>query len=333
MPGRVLVALDSFKGTFSASHVAAALTRGLRAGGREVCELPVADGGEGTLDALLSALGGKRRAATVADPLGRPVEAAYGLLPDGTAIVESAQASGLGLVAEADRDAWASSTYGTGELIVAAVQEGSSRVLVAVGGTATTDAGEGAIAALEKAAAEVELVALCDVQTPWEDAARVFGPQKGADPATVRRLERRLEGLALRAPRDPRGVPMTGAGGGLAGGLWAFRSARLVSGGPYVLDAVDFDEKLERAALCVTGEGALDQQSAAGKIVGEVAARCRLAGIPCQAVVGENRLGPGALGLTRVIEAGTLAALEQAGRAIATTATALALDESGNHTR
>ena len=317
MPGPVLVAPDSFKGTFSATEVAAALARGLRAGGRDVVELPVADGGEGTMDALLAALGGERRTAIVADPLGRPVEAAYGRLTDGSAIVESAQASGLGLVSEADRDAWAASTYGTGELIAAAAREGASRILVAVGGTATTDGGSGAIEALEKAGVEVQLVVLSDVLTPWEDAPRVFGPQKGADSETVVRLERRLEELADSAPRDPTGNILTGAGGGLAGGLWAW-GAEVVPGARFVLDTVGFDEKLVGAALCVTGEGSLDDQTAAGKIVGEIAARCLAAGIPCHAVVGRNQLGPEALGLAGVVEARTLEGLEAAGRSFAT---------------
>lgn len=316
--GIVLVAPDSFKGTFSATEVAAALARGLRAGGQEVVELPMADGGEGTMDALLVALGGERRTAIVADPLGRPVGAAYGLLPDGSAIVESAQATGLGRVPEADRDAWAASTHGTGELIIAAVRAGASRVLVAVGGTASTDGGEGAVAALEEAGVEMELLVLCDVRTPWEDAPRVFGPQKGADPATVARLERRLEELAARAPRNPTGVAMTGAGGGLAGGLWAFCGAELVPGAPFVLDAIGFDANLPEAALCVTGEGSLDDQTAAGKVVAEIATRCLAAGIPCHAVVGRNQLGPGALGLAGVVEAQTLEKIEAAGRALAT---------------
>jgi len=318
VPGLVVVAPDSFKGTFSATEVAGALARGLRAGGQGVVELPVADGGEGTMDALLAALGGERRTAAVADPLGRPVEAAYGLLPDGSVIVESAQASGLGRVPEADRDAWAASTRGTGELIAAAAREGASPVLVAVGGTASTDGGEGAVAALEKVAVEGELVVLCDVRTPWEDAPRVFGPQKGADPATVARLERRLEELARRAPRNPTGIPMTGAGGGLAGGLWAFCEAELVPGAPFVLDAVGFAAKLPKAALCVTGEGSLDDQTAAGKVVAEIATRCLAAGIPCHAVVGRNQLGPGALGLAGVVEAQTLQEIEAAGRSLAT---------------
>lgn len=318
MPGLVVVAPDSFKGTFSATEVAAALARGLRAGGQEVVELPLADGGEGTMDALLVALGDEWRTAIVADPLGRPVGAAYGLLPDGSAIVESAQATGLGRVPEADRDAWAASTHGTGELIIAAVRAGASRVLVAVGGTASTDGGEGAVAALEEAGVEMELLVLCDVRTPWEDAPRVFGPQKGADPTTVARLERRLEELAARAPRNPTGVPMTGAGGGLAGGLWAFCGAELVPGAPFVVDAIGFDANLLKAALCVTGEGSLDDQTAAGKVVAEIATRCLAAGIPCHAVVGRNLLGPGALGLAGVVEAQTLEEIEAAGRDLAT---------------
>lgn len=318
MPGLVVVAPDSFKGTFSATEVAAALARGLRAGGQEVVELPLADGGEGTMDALLVALGDEWRTAIVADPLGRPVGAAYGLLPDGSAIVESAQATGLGRVPEADRDAWAASTHGTGELIIAAVRAGASRVLVAVGGTASTDGGEGAVAALEEAGVEMELLVLCDVRTPWEDAPRVFGPQKGADPTTVARLERRLEELAARAPRNPTGVPMTGAGGGLAGGLWAFCGAELVPGAPFVVDAIGFDANLLMAALCVTGEGSLDDQTAAGKVVAEIATRCLAAGIPCHAVVGRNLLGPGALGLAGVVEAQTLEEIEAAGRDLAT---------------
>ena len=316
MPGPVLVAPDSFKGTFSATEVAAALARGLRAPGQAVVELPVADGGEGTMDALLGALSGERRAEMVADPLGRPVEAGYGMLPDGSAIVESAQASGLGLVSEADRDAWAASTYGTGELIAAAAREGASRVLVAVGGTASTDGGEGAIAALHEASVKVELVVLSDVRTPWEDAPRVFGPQKGADPATVASLERRLDELAHRAPRNPTAVPMTGAGGGLAGGLWAFCGAELAPGAPFVLDAIGFDEKLAGASLCITGEGSLDDQTTAGKVVAEIAERCLAAGTPCHAVVGRNSLGPEALGLTGVVEARTLDELEAAGRSL-----------------
>jgi glycerate kinase len=312
----VLVAPDSFKGTLTATQVAAAVAAGLRDGGREAVELPVADGGEGTMDAL----GGERRRAVVSDPLGRPVDAEYALLDDGSAVVEMAQASGLGLVDEAERDAYAASTRGTGELIVAAAQAGARSVLVAVGGSATTDGGAGAVAVLADAGLRPDLVVACDVRTAWEDAPRVFGPQKGADPATVRRLERRLAKLARAAPRDPRGVPMTGAAGGLAGGLWAHLGARLVPGAPYVLDALGFDAAMRAARFVVTGEGRLDAQTLAGKAVGEVATRCRQAGVACHAVVGEDALDDfreRVLDLSTVTEAGTVRRLRTAGRRLA----------------
>jgi glycerate kinase len=317
---RALVAPDSFKETFSAPEVAAAVARGLEAGGREAVELPLADGGEGTMSVLLAALGGELRAATVANPLGRPVEAAFALLGDGsTAVVEMAQASGLALVAEDERDAWAASTYGTGELVAAAARAGARKVLVAVGGSATTDGGAGAIAALADAGVTVELDVLSDVRAAWEEAAPRFGPQKGADPETVRRLGRRLDELAARAPRDPRGVPMTGAAGGLSGGLWAFHGARLLPGAEYVLETVGFDELARAAAFVVTGEGRLDEQTPAGKLVSIVAARCLALGVSCHAVVGEDALGRGSaeLGLESVRVAPTLSALTEAGRALA----------------
>src|SRR5215203_3033630 len=190
----VLVAPDSFKGTFSAPQVAGAIGRGLERAGLMPPDLcPVADGGEGTLDALLPQLGGELHAITAGDPLGRDVRAAFGLVEDGgTGLVEMASASGLGLVADDERDAWAASTYGTGQLIAAAAEAGAQVILVAVGGSATTDGGAGAIAdggGLRGA----QLVVLCDVRTPFEDAPRVFGPQKGADPDMVERLGERLD--------------------------------------------------------------------------------------------------------------------------------------------
>ncbi|MFL5867259.1 MAG: glycerate kinase [Thermoleophilaceae bacterium] len=310
----VLVAPDSFKGSFSAAEVAAAIAAGLRDAGREAFELPVADGGEGTMDVL----GGELRTARVSDPLGRPVEASFALLDESrTAVVETAQASGFALLAEQERDAYAASTRGTGELIAAAVEAGAEKVLVTVGGSATMDGGAGAVEALE--GIEVEIEVLCDVRTPWEKAPSVYGPQKGADPATVERLEKRLDQLADRAPRDPRGEPLTGAAGALSGGLWAFRGAKLFAGAPYVLDAVGFDERMRESAFVVTGEGKLDEQTIQGKIVGEVATRCRQGGVACHAVVGQNALEPfeaRILDLASVTEAGTLDALRAAGAAL-----------------
>jgi glycerate 2-kinase len=315
-----LVAPDSFKGTFSAREVAAAVARGLRAAGREAEELPVADGGEGTLDALMSTLPGSVERALVSDPLGRPVEASFGLIDDGrTGIVEMAQASGLGLVAEGERDAWAASTRGTGELIAAAVEAGASRVIVTVGGSATTDGGSGALAALADAGVTVEMDLLCDVRTPFEDAARVFAPQKGADAALVRKLTQRLERQAAQMRRDPRGEPMTGCGGGLSGALWSEYGARLHDGPAFVLGALGFDERMRAAAFVVTGEGRIDEQTLQGKLVGEVATRCRQAGVPCHGVVGKIDLDPFAqriLDFASLREATTLKDLEAAGRAL-----------------
>jgi glycerate 2-kinase len=330
----VLVAPDSFKGTFSAREVAHAIADGLRSAGRETRELPVADGGEGTMDVLLAALGGEVHRMTVSDPLGRPVEAGFALLPDGSAVVEMAQASGLSLVAEADRDAWAASTRGTGELIAAAAEAGGSPIVVTVGGSATTDGGAGAIAALKEAGfatapgvrgghaehtPSLDMHVVCDVRVPFEDAPRIFGPQKGADEAMVKRLERRLDELAAGFPRDPRGEPMTGCAGGLSGGLWAAYGAKLVPGAPYVLDAIGFDALMRASAFVVTGEGSLDQQTLQGKIVGEVATRCRQGGVPCHAIVGRDQLDPfgeRVIDLASVTEATTLTELKRAGTAL-----------------
>ena len=333
-PLPALVAPDSFKGTFSASEAACAIAEGQRHAGRDARELPVADGGEGTMEVLVTALGGEVRRVTVSDPLGRPVEAGFALLPDGSAVVEMAQASGLSLVAEPERDAWSASTQGTGELIAAAADAGASPIVVTVGGSATTDGGAGAIEALREAgfepggspapgrasspagAARLELRVVCDVRVPFEDAPRIFGPQKGADAAMVTRLERRLGELAESLPLDPRGEPMTGCAGGLSGGLWAAYGAKLLAGAPYVLDAIGFDALMRASAFVVTGEGSLDEQTLQGKIVGEVATRCRQGGVTCHAIVGRNRLEPfeeRIIDLASVTEATTLDELRRAG--------------------
>jgi glycerate kinase len=318
-PLPALVAPDSFKGTFSAREVAAAIAEGLRDAGREAVELPVADGGEGTMDALVNALGGEVRTLSVSDPLGRPVEASFALLPDGSAVVEMAQASGLSLVAEEERDAWTASTRGTGELIVAAAEAGATPIVVTVGGSATTDGGAGALEALSSIDGRLDLHVVCDVRVPFEDAPRVFGPQKGADEEMVKRLERRLDELATSFPRDPRGEPMTGCAGGLSGGLWAAHGAKLLPGAPYVLDAIGFDARMRGSAFVVTGEGSLDEQTLQGKIVGEVATRCRQGGVACHAIVGRNRLDPFGeriIDLASVTQATTLDELRSAGGAL-----------------
>jgi glycerate 2-kinase len=312
-----LVAPDSFKGTFSAREVAAAIATGLRAAGCEADELPVADGGEGTMEAIVATLGGELHTISAADPLGRPVEASFALLADGRAIVETAEASGLSLLAEDERDPWAASTRGTGELIAAAVEAGADRVIVSVGGSATMEGGAGALEALEEAGVTVELDVLCDTRVPFEQAPSVYGPQKGADPEMVLRLEERLQRLAASWERDPRGVPMTGAAGGLSGGLWAGYGARLQHGASFVLDTLGFDERMRACAFVVTGEGRIDSQTMTGKIVGELATRCRQGGVTCHAIVGKNELDAFSariLDLASLTEATTLEELEQAGR-------------------
>ncbi len=319
----MLVAPDSFKGTFRAAEVAGAIGRGLERAGLMPPDLcPVADGGEGTMEALLLALGGETVGVQVQDPLGRPVQSQFGLVEDGgTAVIEMAAASGLGLVSEDERDPWAASTYGTGELICAAAAAGAQVILVGVGGSATTDGGAGALAAIEDhgGLGGARVVVLTDVRTPFERAPAVFGPQKGADPAMVARLEARLDELAATLPRDPRGVPMTGAAGGLSGGLWAALGARLEAGAPFILDALDFDARMRAARAVVTGEGKLDEQTLEGKLVGEIGTRTRQAGVPLHAIVGTDRLdgfGKRIIDLQLVQEATDLAELEAAGETL-----------------
>jgi glycerate 2-kinase len=301
--------------------VAAAIGRGLTAGGFEPVLMPAADGGEGTLGVLLHTLGGERRGAPAHDPLGREIEAEWGQLADGRAIVEVAAASGLSLVSEDERDAEAASSAGTGELIAAAAAEGARTILVAAGGSATTDGGRGAIEAIASAGGlrDARLEVICDVSVPFERAAEVFAPQKGADPETVARLRERLTAVAGTLPRDPRGRSMTGAAGGLAGGLWATFGARLVPGAAYVLGVIGFDRALDRAGAVITGEGRLDEQSFEGKLVGELARRCRSAGVPLHAIAGQMAIDEAELprrGLASAAQAGTAAEIEARAEAL-----------------
>ncbi|HEX5146523.1 MAG TPA: glycerate kinase [Conexibacter sp.] len=321
---RVLVAPDSFKGTFAAAEVADAVARGLERAGLAADRCPAADGGEGTLDAILAARGGTRVEAPAHDPLGRPLNGCFAQLgEDGrVALVETAKASGLALLAESERDPWRADTYGTGELICAALDAGAQEVLVAVGGSATVDGGAGALRALAQRAGGLggaRLVVLCDVTTTWERCAEVYGPQKGADPAMVARLAQRLDGQADAFPRDPRGLERTGAAGGLSGALWAAHDATLAPGAARVLDTVGFDARLDGAVAVVCGEGRIDFQSGEGKLVGEIAARAGRAGVPVHALVGRRELdedGRRELGLASIAEATTLDALEAAGAAL-----------------
>ncbi|MEX2269058.1 MAG: glycerate kinase [Acidimicrobiia bacterium] len=264
---------DKFRGTLTASEAAAAIARGLeQAGFDDVLQIPLADGGEGTLDALVAARGGSARTARVTGPLGDPVEAEYAVLPDGTAVVEMARSSGLSLVSMRN-DPLRASTRGTGELIAAALRGGATRVVVGVGGSASTDGGLAAVEALDWSLAGADVTVACDVTTPFLDAASVYGPQKGASAAQVSLLARRLERLADEF-RARTGVDVTeleggGAAGGLAGGLAAI-GARREPGGEVVAAAAGLEDAMSNADLVVTGEGRLDLTSFDGKVVGGV---------------------------------------------------------------
>ncbi len=311
----VLVAPDKFKGTFTAHEAALAIGRGLAGAGVEPVEiLPLADGGEGTMEAIVRARGGRILAAPASDALGREVEGAFALLVGGkVAVVEQAQASGLWRVADHERDALGATSRGTGELIAAAIASGAREVLVTVGGSATSDGGRGALEALgghftsrsadvselRRRLRGVRLSVASDVRNPLvgdAGAAATFAPQKGADPGQVEAIEKRLRAWAALARRttgrDPAAEPMAGAGGGLAGGLWAFAGAKLRPGAALVLDVVGFDALARGSFAVVTGEGRLDRQTLGGKLVFEVATRARQGGVPCYAVVGRDDVEP-----------------------------------------
>ncbi len=317
---RVLVAPDSFKGTMSASVVAAALAAGVRDAGAVADSCPVADGGEGTLEALRAGIGGQMIFTLGTGPHGTVVPAHFLLSDDGTtAVVETATASGLHLVDPDPASAWSATSAGTGDLLAAAVRAGARHLLLGVGGSACTDGGAGALAAIKAAGGlrGATVTVLCDVTTPYDDAAGVYGPQKGADPATVDRLSARLKDTATILPKDPRGVPRTGAAGGLAGGLWAALDAELVSGIDTVLEQVGAGERLRLADAVFTGEGRLDVQTVQGKVIDGVTRWAATAEIPVYAVVGQNRAEPAIqreLGLLDVREAGDPQTIRAAAR-------------------
>ncbi len=321
----ILVAPDSFKGTFTSVQVAQYIAAGIREEGLTAIECPLADGGEGTLDVLLLALNGEEQFQSVQGPLGQEVVARWGWVPDQRlAIIEVAQACGLHLSGGNPTDALHASTVGVGELVITASKFGAEKIIVATGGSATTDGGQGAIDALqgyEEVLAGISIEVLSDVTVKFEDAAKVFAPQKGADPATVELLNERLDSVAnlyvKRYGRDPRGLEQTGAAGGLSGALWAALGAQLFSGADYVLNLVGFDELANKADAVVLGEGRLDAQSSLGKIVG-VAAR-RVHDRPVLAVVGSSALDlteSNTLGLSHVWVASSASELRDSGKAL-----------------
>jgi glycerate kinase len=331
---RVLIAPDKFRGTLTAAQAARAIASGWRRArpGDGVVEVPMADGGEGTLDAMVEALGGERRRANVHGPLGDPVDAEYGIVtgPSGvTAVVEMARASGLGLIGEARRDPKRTSTRGTGELIRAALGHGPAEVIVCIGGSATNDGGAGLAQALgvrllnsdggeigpggaslldlaridasglEPSVNRTRVFVARDVDNPLtgpQGSSVVFGPQKGATGDDVLLLDRALGHLAAVIFRDLgldiRDLAGGGAAGGLGAGLVAFLGAHLRPGIELVMDAVGLGRRLAAADLVVTGEGALDQQSLHGKVPDGVIGAARASGVPAIVLCGRAEARP-----------------------------------------
>jgi glycerate kinase len=328
---KVIVAPNSFKGSLSASQAAAAIARGVREAlpDAEVVEIPVADGGEGTVEALVSARKGTYHSVQVEGPLGDPAQAAFGLIDGGrTGVVDLASASGLTLIPPEKRDPRKTSTYGFGQLLEAVRRHAVGSIIAGIGGSATNDAGAGlaqalgyrlldasgrdlprggaALARVERIDASgfdpawlsVSVMVACDVTNPLtgpQGASYVYGPQKGADAEAVRELDQALAHFAEVIERDlgkkVADVPGAGAAGGAGAGLIAFLDATLVPGAPLVVDASGFDESLRGARLVITGEGRVDGQTAFGKAPGEVAKRAKAAGIPTLLLAGSK--GPG----------------------------------------
>ena len=328
---KVVVAPNAFKGTLTATEAAAAIARGVREvfPDAEVVEVPVADGGDGTVEALVSANHGDYRAAQVEGPLGDPVSAQYGLIESGRkAVVELATASGLTLIPLSRRDPRRTSTYGFGQLLEAARRDGAETIIAGIGGSATNDGGAGMAQALgyrlldadgrdlprggaalsrlqriesagfDRGWRSVAVKVACDVTNPLtgpSGASAIYGPQKGADEAAVRELDAALARLAEVIERDlgkrVADIPGTGAAGGTGAGLVAFLEADLLPGAPLVVDAAGLDAKLRGADLVITGEGRADEQTAYGKAPGEVAKRAHATGIPVVLLAGSK--GPG----------------------------------------
>jgi glycerate kinase len=328
---KVIVAPDKFKGSLTAPEAAHAIARGIAraAPSAEIDLVPMADGGEGTVEALVEATGGEYGEALVTGPMGHPLLARYGKLGDGrTAVIEMAAASGLVLVRQADRNPLEASTFGTGELILAAIEAGADRLIVGIGGSATNDGGAGMAQALGFRLLDadgidlppgggpldrldriispeihrlrgIEIAVACDVANPLcgpTGASAVYGPQKGATPEDVVILDRNLARLARIIERDlgmtVADRPGSGAAGGLGAGLIAFAGGKLEPGVSLVIEAVGLAGRLEGADLCLTAEGSIDGSSAFGKTAVGVARLAKALGCPTLAIAGS--IGPGA---------------------------------------
>ena len=322
---KIVIASDSFKGSLSSIEVAQAATRGIKTvyPDCEVVAVNVADGGEGTVEAVVEALGGEIVHTVVSDPLGRPIQARYGIAGE-KAIIEMAAASGLPLLQPAERNPWITSTYGTGEMIMDAIRRGCRQFLVGIGGSATNDAGTGMLQAMgfrfydandneilhcsggtmqditriddsdvPDSVRQSTFTIACDVDTPFcgpEGAAPVFAPQKGADAEMVAKLDAGMTSFAhvIENKYGINIVPVAGAGaaGGMGGAFRAFLDAKLQRGIEMVLDSIDFNAIIQDADLIITGEGKIDFQTAKGKTAAGVLARAKQQGIPVVAIGG-----------------------------------------------
>jgi glycerate 2-kinase len=258
-----------------------ALAAGMRTAGLEADELPLADGGEGTAEVFAATLGGEWRVAPASDPLGRAIRARFLVLEDGTVVVEAAEALGLSLLAEDERDPMEASSRGLGELLLAAAAEAGGPILVGLGDTATVDGGAGLLEVVGDELGGRELRALCDVRNPLlgeRGAARAFGPQKSASPEQVEELEGRLAAIERLGPYAH--LPGAGAAGGLGAAIAAL-GGELVSGADLVFERIDFRGMVRGADLVVTGEGTVDRSSLEGKVVGEVVRVCQAEDVRC----------------------------------------------------
>jgi glycerate kinase len=280
---RALACPASLKGVLSAVEAASALGAGFRSAGVQVDECPIADGGEGTAEVLFAALGGEWREVVVSDPLERPVAARWLALPDGTAVVESASAIGLGVLEE--REPLRASSRGLGELVAAALAERPRLLVVGLGGTATMDGGAGLREVVS--VLDVPAIALCDVRTQLADAPRLYGPQKGASPDDVRQLERRL--VAMQDLTPFAAEPGSGSAGGL-GAAFAALGARLVPGARWILERIDIRALLRDADLAVSGEGTLDATTLEGKAPWEARRVAQEEGVRCALFGGRVQL-------------------------------------------
>ncbi|MDZ7794989.1 MAG: glycerate kinase [Spirochaetia bacterium] len=323
---KILIAPDSFKGSNSSLKVAEAIEEGVcRVFPEAVVEkVPIGDGGEGTVDALVEANEGEIITLQVNGPLGHPVDSFYGIVDEGTAVIEMAAASGLDLLPEHQRDVLRASTYGTGQLIMHALEQGVEEIILAIGGSATNDGGTGMAAALgyrflddkgeelpPGGAALQKLASIddsrvdprvrkarfrvaCDVNNPLlgeRGASAVYGPQKGAGPQDVQTLDAALKQLSkvveLQFGQKVDETPGAGAAGGLGYGLLVFCGATLEKGIDIVLDAVNFDERLENKDMVITGEGKIDGQTAYGKVPIGIAYRAKQKGVPVLVIAGD----------------------------------------------